>query len=129
MATGSLRRNATILAMSVLLGGGTLANTACTTPEPAAEPTPAAENVTLYVGPETVDCLGVGPQTCLQVRYAPDDDYELFYSSIDGFEYAPGYEYELLVQKTPMANPPADGSAIAWQLVDVVVQTPVTPEP
>ncbi|MBE9139799.1 DUF4377 domain-containing protein [Nodosilinea sp. LEGE 07088] len=83
------------------------------------------EIVTLFVGPEQVDCVGVAPQQCYQVRYAPDEDYQYFYSSIQGFTYTPGYEYELLVQKTPVANPPADGSSIRWTLVDVVMMTPV----
>ncbi|WP_204141387.1 DUF4377 domain-containing protein [Halomicronema sp. CCY15110] len=125
----SLKIRFATLTLSVVLGGGTLAIAACTAPDPAAEMTPDVEIVTLYVGPETVDCVGVGPQTCLQVRYEPDGDYELFYSRIEGFEYAPGYAYELLVQKTPVENPPADGSSIEWMLVEVISQTPVTSAP
>jgi hypothetical protein len=128
MATGSLRRNATILAMSVLLGSGTIAIAACTAPESTTETAPDAEIVTLYVGPEKVDCVGVAPQECLLVRDSPDEEYEFFYSQINGFDYEPGYEYELLVQKTPVENPPADASSIAWTLVEVVSQTPVNPE-
>jgi hypothetical protein len=128
MATGSLRRNATILAMSVLLGSGTIAIAACTAPESTTEMTPDAEIVTLYVGPEKVDCVGVAPQECLLVRDSPDEEYEFFYSQINGFDYEPGYEYELLVQKTPVENPPADASSIAWTLVEVVSQTPVNSE-
>lgn len=117
------------LTLSVLLGLGTVAITACTAPEEAAETAPEAEIVTLYVGPEKVDCVGVAPQQCLQVRYSSEDEYELFYSNINGFSYEPGYDYELIVQKTPVENPPADASAIEWTLVDVVSQTPAATNP
>ena len=127
MATGYLRQNATMLAMSVLLGSGTIAIAACTAPDPSTETAPDAEMVTLYVGPEKVDCVGVAPQECLLVRDSPDDEYEFFYSQINGFDYEPGYEYELLVQKTPVENPPADASSIEWTLIEVVSKTPVTP--
>ena len=126
MATGYLRQNATMLAMSVLLGSGTIAIAACTAPDPSTETAPDAEIVTLYVGPEKVDCVGVAPQECLLVRDSPDDEYEFFYSQINGFDYEPGYEYELLVQKTPVENPPADASSIEWTLIEVVSKTPVT---
>ena len=127
MATGYLRQNATMLAMSVLLGSGTIAIAACSAPDPSTETAPDAEIVTLYVGPEKVDCVGVAPQECLLVRDSPDDEYEFFYSQINGFDYEPGYEYELLVQKTPVENPPADASSIKWTLIEVVSKTPVTP--
>ncbi|MBE9138104.1 DUF4377 domain-containing protein [Nodosilinea sp. LEGE 07088] len=86
------------------------------------------EIVTLFVGPERVDCVGVAPQQCLQVRSTPDEDYQLFYSDIKGFEYVPGYDYELLVQKIPVENPPADASSIEWRLIDVVSQAPAVAE-
>ncbi len=80
---------------------------------------------TLYVGPETVECEGEGPQTCLLVKEDPNAEYQYFYSGIAGFAYEPGYEYELLVQESPVANPPAGGSSIQWTLVEVVSKTPV----
>ncbi|HAC64347.1 MAG TPA: hypothetical protein DCF68_12600 [Cyanothece sp. UBA12306] len=54
---------------------------------------------TLYVGPKTVDCTGVAPQQCLQIQEKPDDQWRLFYESIEGFNYEPGYLYELKVSK------------------------------
>jgi len=118
-----------MLALTVLLGVGTGAIAACTAPTDNAETISAGEIVTLFVGPETADCVGVAPQQCLQVRYNADDEYELFYSSISGFDFVPGYDYELLVQKTPIANPPADGSSIEWTLVEIVSQTPAATNP
>lgn len=125
MATSTFSQ-ASAIALSVLLGFGTGAIAGCvSTPENSEEPVPDAELVTLFVGPEKVDCVGVAPQKCLQIRYSPDEDYQLFYSPIEGFEHEPGYDYELLVQKTPIENPPADASSIQWTLVEIVSQTPV----
>ena len=96
---------------------------------PEAVPAPAAEgeNVTLFVGPNRVPCTGVAPQLCLLVKENPDDEYSLFYSTIEGFEFEPGFEYELLVNKQTVPNPPADASAFRWTLIEVVSKTPVAP--
>jgi hypothetical protein len=111
--------------LSVVLGLGTVALTGFLV-SPAVAEDPASEMgvVTLYVGPERVDCVSVAPQTCYQIRYAPEDDYQLLYSDIRGFDYEPGYNYELRVLKTPVPNPPADASSINWTLVEVVSKTP-----
>lgn len=87
------------------------------------------ELVTLYVGPEQVDCEGEGPQTCLLVKENPEDEYQFFYSSIDGFNYEPGYEYELNVLVEPVENPPAGGSSLNYTLVEEVSKTAVSTEP
>lgn len=80
------------------------------------------ESRTLYVGPVRVDCEGVGPQQCLLVKEDPQADYELFYDHIEGFEFEPGYTYELRVTVTEVANPPADASSMQWSLDEVVSQ-------
>lgn len=113
--------------LAVFSGIGMVAITGCVLPPTETEATsPDMEIVTLFVGPEQVDCVGVAPQQCLQVRYAPNEDYQFFYSDIQGFDYEPGFDYELLVQKIPVENPPADASSIEWRLVEVVSKTPVT---
>jgi heat shock protein HslJ len=78
----------------------------------------------MTVGPELVDCVGVGPQKCYQVKARPEDEYRLFYSPIQGFEYEPGYVYQLTVRVEPIANPPADASAYSYTLVEVISKTP-----
>ncbi len=105
-----------------------------TIPEEAAEPAeePAPEEdleaggriVTAWIGPELVDCVGVGPQKCMQVKTNPDDEYGLFYDQIEGFAYEEGYEYELRVLVEPVQDPPADASALIFTLVEVISQTP-----
>ena len=81
---------------------------------------------TVYVGPERVDCEGEGPQTCYLIKENPEDDWSLYYYGIDGFDYEPGYEYELIVSENNVENPPAGGSSINWTLEEVVNKTPVT---
>lgn len=115
---------------------------ACVVPSPAPPPAPEpapdqvevvpappaeGENVTLYVGPNREPCTGVAPQICLLVKENPEDEYSLFYSTIEGFEFEPGFEYELLVNKQTVPNPPADASAFRWTLIEVVSKTPVAP--
>jgi heat shock protein HslJ len=96
---------------------------------PEAVPAPAVEGeaVTLFVGPNREPCTGVAPQLCLLVKENPDDEYSLFYSNIEGFGFEPGFEYELLVNKQTVPNPPADASAFRWTLVEEVSKTPVAP--
>lgn len=103
---------------------------ACTpgTTQPAG-PEATAETITMWIGAEPVDCDGVAPQTCLQVKFAEDGEWQLFYDSIAGFEYKPGFAYELKVNKTVVADPPADSSSIGYELVEVVAQTAVGSEP
>jgi hypothetical protein len=119
---------------SILLPGllwvAVTAMVACVPSEPN-EPVESQEQaelqgdiVTLYVGPDQVDCVGVAPQQCLLVRESSEADYSYFYSTIEGFDYEPGYSYELLVEKSPVENPPADGSSIRWILVEVVEKVP-----
>lgn len=99
-------------------------------PTEAAETAPTPETKTLFVGPELVDCTGVAPQKCLQVKEDPDGEYQFFYSNIEGFTFEPGYEYELLVSVETVANPPADGSSLRYTLIEVVNKMPVaTVEP
>lgn len=117
-----------------LLAALSMAITACVTtgPLPAVQETPeqpaaAGEVVTLFVGPNQVPCTGVMVQTCYLVKDTPDGEYKLFYDQIQGFEFEPGYEYELRVNKETIPNPPADASRFRWTLVEQVSKTAVAP--
>lgn len=89
----------------------------------AAQDSSGGEQQTLYVGPVTVPCQGVAPQVCLQVKESPDEAYRLFYNRIEGFDYEPGYNYELRVEVSEIENPPADASNLHYSLIEVVSQT------
>jgi heat shock protein HslJ len=93
-------------------------------PHPADAATKGVEKI-IYVAPTQVDCTGVAPQKCLQVKEGTlDQDWKLHYSPIQGFDYEPGYTYRLRIRETAIANPPADGSSIAWTLMVIESKTP-----
>jgi hypothetical protein len=87
----------------------------------AASNTPVETNVIedLYINSELVDCEGVAPQQCMQVRTSPDGDWELFYGQVEGFTFEPGYTYKLRVRVTPAESAPADASTLRYVLVEV----------
>lgn len=84
------------------------------------------DNTTTYwVNSFKVECTGVGPRTCLQVHRGETLEpasWELFYSSIEGFDYEPGFIYQLRLQEEeiPADEVPADGSSIRYTLEEVV---------
>lgn len=83
-----------------------------------------AEELRLFVGPQLVPCVGVGPMECLQVRQSPDEEWQLFYDSIEGFDFEPGYLYELRVERHEVSPVPADGSSYRYVLIRVVRKEP-----
>lgn len=90
---------------------------------PVDRPGTITDEITMFVGPEMVDCVGVGPQKCLQVKFEKDAEWELLYSGIEGFEHEEGIEYELRVNKIQSVNQPADASSINYELVEIVSQS------
>jgi heat shock protein HslJ len=91
--------------------------------EPEETATESENQKTIYVASQMVDCVGVGPQKCLQVREEPGADWQFHYSGIEGFNYEPGYNYTLRIREEAVENPPADASSIRWILVDIVDKT------
>lgn len=109
-------------------------NTAATpieenTPAPAQTEPEAEERTgeikTVWIGPELAECTGVGPQTCMLIKWEQDADWQYFYSQIMGFTFEPGYDYELIVEERKVENPPADGSSLEWLLVEITNKTEV----
>lgn len=80
--------------------------------------------ITLFVGPRKVDCVGVGPRTCLQTRESPSEEWTLFYDAIEGFEFEPGFVYELRVAVYEVDPVAADGSSRRYVLREIVSKTP-----
>lgn len=89
----------------------------------ACGPLGGSGEMTVYVGPYLVDCVGVAPQKCLLVKEKPGDDWNMHYDPIQGFDYEPGYEYELRILEEQVENPPADASSLRWTLVEMVSKT------
>ena len=87
----------------------------------------AANVKTLQVASSRVECTGVTPQTCLQVRESSTGSWTLLYDPIVGFDYEPGFVYQIVVKEEPVANPPADASSIRRTLVSIVSKTAAPP--
>ncbi|WP_051201774.1 DUF4377 domain-containing protein [Ferrimonas senticii] len=76
--------------------------------------TSKSEILTVTVAPQQADCVGIAPRKCLVV------DGQLFYSDIQGFEFEPGFEYQLQIEKSLAfgGGPvPADASRYQYRLI------------
>lgn len=82
---------------------------------------------TMWVNSSQTDCVGVGPQKCLLVQHGDSltDVWQNFYDGIEGFDYEPGYIYQLEVKKTLLdpSEVPADASTIKYTLVNELSKT------
>lgn len=109
---------------------------ACSTDDGTAEPTtpaapaavqptlsPDAEVMEVSVGPELESCVGLYPMMCMVV------DGGLFYDAIDGFDFEPGYEYKLRIERydawPDMEEPPQDAGKYGYRLIEVIRKTRV----
>lgn len=89
------------------------------------------ETIFLEISPETKKCVGVAPQTCLQVReikYAEngvktqvDKDWTLFYSGIEGYTHNPAERQVVRIKRYEIKNPAADQSKYAY-IYDMAVE-------
>ena len=78
------------------------------------------ETKTIFVGPNLVDCVGVGPQKCMQVKEEPNGTWMNFYDNIEGFEFEQGFTYQITIEISDVENPPADSSNKKYQLIEVL---------
>ena len=87
------------------------------------------EQKTVYVSAET-GLFYNAPHTSLEegmlIRIYGEDNYIcVAFNTIAGFTYEKGNEYELLVKKTKLANPPKDSGSIRYELIRIVSQRKV----
>lgn len=90
-----------------------------------------ADTIFLEVSPETKACTGVTAQTCLQVKEIKynqqgikthqDQNWSLFYDSIDGFQHTPNERQVIRVKRYTIQNPAADQSKYAY-VFDMTVE-------
>lgn len=80
---------------------------------------------TLLIANAKVDCTGVGPQQCLQVKEEGQTDWTFFYDPIEGFDYVEGFYYKIKVEVSEVADPPADGASLKYQLLEVVEKSTI----
>lgn len=80
---------------------------------------------TYWVNSFKVDCEGEGKMECLQIQQNDKIDpngWLYFYSTIEGFDYRPGFIYKINVRETELdvSQVPADVSSIKYELIEVV---------
>ncbi len=89
-------------------------------PTASASAAPGANVTTMFVDSKRASCEGEGVTECLRVKDSAEGSWMLFYRTIEGFTYEPGYAYELRVEVSQVKNPPADSSSRHHRLVQVV---------
>src|SRR5690606_41276222 len=85
--------------------------------------TDAGRERLLQVAAQRAPCTGVVETLCLQIRFQPGEPWQLLHGEIEGFAWQSGTEYVLRVREMPRRNAPADASAAAWVLEDVVARS------
>ena len=74
----------------------------------------------VWIAPHQVDCNGVAPLKCFQVKYSPQEEWQTYSGAIDRFKFVEGFEYQIKVKEIKLKNPPADAPDTKWTLVRVV---------
>ncbi len=82
---------------------------------------------TIDVDSKLVECSGVAKTQCMRIRDGADEPWRLFHGQIEGFSFEPGYRYRLSVEEIPVADPPADASAVRTVLREQVRKVAVEP--
>lgn len=78
----------------------------------------------LEVAPTKVDCVGVAPMQCLQVRQ-PGGKWMTLHAPIAGFNFQEGSRYRLQVAVVRVKNPPTDAANLRYSLVRLLDKMPV----
>nr|MBP7473234.1 DUF4377 domain-containing protein [Prevotella sp.] len=88
-----------------------------------------SDTVVFTVSAYTVKSVACMTNTAIEkmlVKIGDDDNYQnIGLDAISGFHFERGYEYKLLVKRTILANPPADGSDRTYELVKIISKTSV----
>lgn len=79
----------------------------------------------LYVASYTTSCVIDGQsRQCLVVADQPQGPYYTFFNTIEGFNYQPGFDYEILVRETLTVSGNTQ-QTYRYELIRIVAQTPV----
>jgi len=84
------------------------------------------KNKIIYVADSMVECDGVSEQKCLQIKENKEDEWMLFYDTIEGFEYKEGFLHKIEVTVSKIKNPPTDGSKLKYKLNNIIYQEPIS---
>lgn len=90
-----------------------------------------SEERTVRVSSYLVPCEGVGPQLCYQLEDMERGTMSLLSQKIEGFDYVWGADYVLHIAVLPgpaPSNTLIDGSSVRYELIEVISQTPSSPD-
>ncbi len=81
---------------------------------------------TIWINSAKVDCVGVGPMQCMQIKLSSDAPWTNLYQEIEGFTYEPGYIYQVSVEAISLdpKKVPADASSIRYSLKKIISKKP-----
>jgi len=81
---------------------------------------------TVFIGPQPISCMAMMPTQCMpQAPTAQGPWSYMFVWAIEGFEYQPGFLYELRIREFEDPKPPADAPSTRRVLIRLVSKTPV----
>lgn len=103
----------------VAAAGGLAVAYAC-----SAASAPAERLYVFEVDATRVQSPGPDAQEYLRVRERADAPFALFYDTISGFAYEPGYRYLLQVARRAIDRPASDGSTAGYRLVAILSKVP-----
>lgn len=79
---------------------------------------PAQTPMKIYLSDRLIPCGSAAePRNCMQMKESRQGNWQTFYNNIEGFEYAEGYQYRLLVQATYHDTKQADGFNLSYKLL------------
>ena len=89
---------------------------------------PAERTEVITIGPYTETCQGLIEQECFLIYNDERQRWELFYESIEGFDFAVGFIYTLKVRLVDRGEGIQDVGRYAYHLVEVLSKEEVSPE-
>lgn len=91
----------------------------------------ASDATNLRVNHYKQTAIGLSPQLVLLVQEDEEiggDSWTPHFDEIEGFDFEPGFIYNLQVKKTFLQDPPQDASAIHYELLEIVKKERVDEE-
>ena len=89
---------------------------------------PAERTEVITIGPYTETCQGLIEQECFLIYNKERQKWELFYESIEGFDFAVGFIYTLKVRLVDRGEGIQDVGRYAYHLVEVLSKEEVSAE-
>lgn len=82
-----------------------------------------SDEVIMFVASKYADTPnGIYPEKSLNVKIGNENQQwtPLYNNSVENFEYTEGFSYKLLVERTVIKSPPADGSNTKYRLINII---------